>query len=329
MTVFFEDYDEVKQYVGTGYNNLDFDTIGPFTSAAGEAYLVPLLGRGEYDKLVTDWEAESVASEHVALLNKVRPAIAYFAHFLFAQEGGVTLNEDGIQRKEDENNKSAYQWQTRDYKRAQLDKGWTAMNALLVFLKDNVGDYALWGASPERTRVCKLMLPDVDTLAAYANVRDMATWWYLIRLQVECTRDILSKHITEDLMNDLLDGMLNDDLEAEEEEIKEMVQIVVAKYIMYEGLQDLPFRVSAGGVYLDTLEDGTRNIEKESQNLSDIKKYANREYKKMESALCDLKTYLNENATADKFADYYTAFIENASDDVVLNEDSKNVFIGF
>lgn len=130
-------------------SQVKFEAIKPTIATAENKYLVPLLGIEQYNALNDAYQAAPDVALTPALeilLEYCRRVTGPYTCVSWAPKADLQLSDSGAQRLESETNKSAFQYQIKNYVEANQLEGDEAAEALLQFLDANKNNYPLWVA---------------------------------------------------------------------------------------------------------------------------------------------------------------------------------------
>jgi hypothetical protein len=143
--------DDFKKVVAVG-KNLDFTEVSPFNSDAELKYIVPALGQTLYDSLNTKvTNNTALSADEAVALDYARKCIASFAVMNWFPLGQVQISSAGVQIVSNENAKTAFKWQIDQLQQQCFSLGYTALDALLLFLESKRATFTDWAASSSRT----------------------------------------------------------------------------------------------------------------------------------------------------------------------------------
>ena len=146
----FANISDVKLHIGGTVNkNLSLDAMKVFLSSASETFIIPKIGRAQFDFLVQDTPSPALTAKQLIALGVLKSAIAWFAIYEYVQVGDVQLSDAGLVRVEGEHTRTAYKYQTQNYRRNCLRQGWQQIEQLLEIFDQNASDFTLYEASEE------------------------------------------------------------------------------------------------------------------------------------------------------------------------------------
>lgn len=152
----FPDFDTFKSHVGGAVSqSMLLETITPAILDAAEQHIIPWLGQTMWDFLVAGVAADNLTSPHTTLLPYVQRALARLTLFEYSKEGSVQFSEVGLMRQESDSEgvvKGAWKYQENQYREHQRDRGFEALEKMLIHLEANSGDYSKWTSDTASNR---------------------------------------------------------------------------------------------------------------------------------------------------------------------------------
>jgi hypothetical protein len=148
----FKNIAEIQEYLPVTLT-FKFPEILPFITQVERDYLIPILSKAQYDVLSAAYNVETptLSAKQTQLLTECRMVIAPLAYCLWIPFGQVRINTGGIHIVVSETHKTAFQWQVDKLESSALNSGLSAIENLITFLEENVGDFPEWKASESYT----------------------------------------------------------------------------------------------------------------------------------------------------------------------------------
>ena len=150
MAILFSDLDELKKYLSVN-NSFTIKSLAPYITPAVDKYIKESISEDQYDALVTAYEG-TPSAEQTALIEKLQPALANFAMYIYLPFSEVNITDAGISRQESANFKTAYANQVEKLSSSLIEMGYDALETMLEFMEANEDDYPLWVASDAYTK---------------------------------------------------------------------------------------------------------------------------------------------------------------------------------
>jgi hypothetical protein len=179
----FTNFADIKLYVGGRLNqSVKLESLEATIYETARRHIVPWLTQTLYDRLVA---GSSLTAEETALALKVKRSLALLTIYEYSKVGVVEFGESGMHRVENENRKSAYRYQEREFKEDALIKGYNALEDAIKYLDANAA-FTTWAASDEG-------LAHRSTLLNYASDFRLLTMPECDRYTYECIRPIINE----------------------------------------------------------------------------------------------------------------------------------------
>lgn len=138
--------DEIQKYLITDAS-FDPKTILPYIEPA-EYEVQRMLGKVQYEELDDYYEASGTGiAELDALLPIVQRPLVYFAFLKGLDVFNVSIGNNGIAIVSNNTLVPASKERIENLRKNILDSAFDALEALLIFLEDNIDDYPLWESS--------------------------------------------------------------------------------------------------------------------------------------------------------------------------------------
>jgi hypothetical protein len=315
MAQLFATFDDIKPYVSGANVNNDIATLDGYIATAAEQFMIPLLGRTFYDGIVERYNTDDLTADERALLPYLQRPLAHFGYYEFVKDSGLIVGDEGIGTNEAGNVKRPAQWQVRDFRRNRLKHGWSAMQALLVYLWEHKGDFEDWADSDERVDLWRLVIWDVNQWNKYRQLEGFGTLWAL-RSYTKATIEIeIIPNLGEDFAEEVLTWLETGDADADLTALLPYLERTVVFGSLYRAAHDLPLKITADGVFLDEVDRGLQNDETSKIAKEQLGKLAGSSMIEFNNSLARMRKYLDQNAAADKYATYFNSDLYNVDAD--------------
>lgn len=322
----FTDFSEVKRFIGADANN-ELGTLEPYFEDAARDFLIPVMGQAEYDLLEANFP-DSLTPAQEKILPIAQNVIANFGYYLYADDGTMVINDSGFMRVEHSDAKSAYQWQVREFKTRRWTNGWRAAEKLAKEMYANMSDYALWQTSDERTEYNRIFVWHTLQMKRYFRIDSWGTMWALHAEFIRVQEDVLSPMITPELYDSVLDDIMTDSLSADTEPLLPLISAVQVAGVLKSAALDFGFEFGKDGLTKSEVDKSANNSDKRTltpiAERDRLHKVFSEKYHK---AYCALKQYLDANSTAEKYASYYSEFVDVEAEDETDHNQDKGVFL--
>lgn len=325
-----KDIAEVQKYVAVA-NALTLPGLVPEINEIEENVIIPHIGSAFYVELEAAYKSASLTAPQQLVVDRLQECIGNLAVGQYLDTVQVSISDSGVKRDESGNEKTAYRYQTEAAKAQMLRKGWLAMENLLSFLEGVKDTYPTWRDSPEYTVNKELLINSALVFDKHYAIGRSRLLYQALKYILKQTEDFdLEEVIGEALLAEIRAEVLAANVSADN-------QLILDKY-MYPALANLTIYRALGDMVVKLDVTGAVMHEKlavEGSNEQDVAAELDRVTAKrfnVQNAglkyIDKLKNYLNANASATKYAAFFTSDLYEAPivDD---GEDyESNVYVG-
>lgn len=284
------------------YSAIDVDfalsSIKSFIDDADENYIIPVIGRTTFDKVISLGEGTSTAEK--VIVNLLRKAEANFAVNLYVSAGSVNISDAGISVSKTEKSLPASDKKLVTLKSDTIEAGFNLLYNALDQIEANK-DALDYNDTQERAKNLAMFINNArEFQMAGINIGSSNNLYQTLRTyqftpEVYQVEKLLGNSITQTLRN----GILNNELEPLYAELLKKVRRAVAPLTMVEAIPFKVVAVNANGVFTTNHTDGGSSSNIENRNPAsenNIQRLINKCQEKADLALLDIENYLNENA---------------------------------
>lgn len=306
----FKSIEDLKAVVGAVNLNNSETKMEPFVEAALDEFVAPIISRELVDHLIETYmdadDSNEVRNKAILMLQK---SAANLSYMLLASDGGIEVTDQGMFRPEDSAVKSAWQWQTMDFRKAREQQGFSALRNLYLFLEKNTIEPFLqdYLDSPERTRMNSFFIQDDQTFNSFVSISGFQTWLSLRSFQTKIQAETLQEILTEELYNEL--SAISKVNLTEEKELITICQRVVASGTILAAIPLLPFKFSNDGLIVSEFISNKDNAKQETQAIERTRNLQASCSVEFAKAKEDLVKYLDKNASSSQYESYYTEVV--------------------
>lgn len=310
--LFKSDIDEVKKYLAIPITN-QFETIEGYLQDAMDTFIVDKLSADMLTKLQADVTANSTDADHLALLHLVKKAQANFAYLLYASDGTIIITDSGFLQMEESGQKSAYQWQVREFKEARKSRGWHSLNQMLTLLMRKRDVYTQFSNSPEYQELTSTMLVTLSEANKIRQMADMETLWAIRPAMHQVIDDVIKSNTTDALFSSLLTKYKGTTaLSSQESSAISKIQKALLHTALHVGSLEINFELTANGLrvpgYQHTGPNSNTNLPADRQDYFNLREDAK---KKGQAAVKELRKYLDATSSAAIFSEYFSSDLYN------------------
>lgn len=302
---------------------MDINLLKPYLEMAEKRYLQKVLGKEQFTDLETAYQNSiketpvALDQEDIDLLHYCRQVIVPLSFYLGADNIDVSVDSTGIRRSENENKKTAYQYQKNDFLKNQFNLGLERMDNLYGFLEENIDDYPLYAASEIRAGLNKLLIRSLADFERQVSIRE--SFWLFLHLRdimedVELTRVIPNMGEHYETIKSKIDSDQN--LTADETEILTYAKKTIANLSLNEVVNRLPVQLDSDGalmVFAENTKTINAKLPADDQKLNRLKEQylntGNNYFEMMVNKIQQLADAINEtDGTAEESTGNYIGF---------------------
>ena len=291
---------EIKVFCPTINRNMEWATLSPTVDQAERKYILPLLGKEQFEALVAAYTAGNLTDHLQSLLPQIQRPLAYYAFYELLPLLTTMVSDMGVQEQESREGTStpARQWVFQQNRDTALENADTFADALLEFLEENYNDYPLWKNSDAFTLTKELFINTSDGYNGIVPIGRSKRVWLALRpfvrmAESEYLLPVLSQPLFADLKAKLL-ASLGSPLSDEYQTLLKKTQQALAWLALYKALPFQAVRFTSGGIVQTTRNTGIRKQAPADRTTFETA-MAHAENNGM-SALRSLEKFLHENA---------------------------------
>lgn len=205
---------EVQSHIPVNMTS-DIDTVAPYLSNAERVHIKALIGKNQYDALVTAYDAagkilsavvDEDLREAIRICQKVTSNLGYYQAIPVL---AVSVGTTGIQVSSNEHTKQAFQWQVDELKNSILELGFDAVEELLSFLEESPDKFSEYIASDQYARLESFL---VENAAEFTRHFEINGSRYLFQQMAYLMRRVEDQVIKKLIGADLLEQLKADTL---------------------------------------------------------------------------------------------------------------------
>ncbi len=316
----FKTIEEVQEFWPT-LSTTEFVNIKPFIVQATRDFIIPAIGKEQYDDL-NEWYNEESPDESEAnelLLEKVQATLAMYANYYWIDPGQLQIGDSGIRIATTDTLKTAFQWQIEALKTSVIKQAGSAMDDLLEFMETNKDDYELWAASTAYTQFKDCFITSAAKFTEiYSALGGSRLNFLAIRGQMKQVEEfMLQAELSPEFYAELRGQYLANDLSDENADLIPMIQKAVAHLTMSAAFTQLVVGISENGV-LSFNTTANRIVTNNREPVKDarITKLELQAEKSGKAHMVTLKEFLKKNIS------YYPTYAESSAYDSTTTDTS-------
>lgn len=306
MSLLFKTVAEIKEFTGASMA-LTLDTLKPHLSYSwAEDEVLKIVGQDLYDSLLAKYVADELdepGNAHFkSLLPMVQKPLANLAIYSYMQEGGVSIEDQGIIADRE---KAAFQWQQEKAEAFYIDASYQSLDRLISFLLKNAGDFGNWTDTVYHSIQKDLLVNSPALFNQSVNIRgSYRTFAALLSTLQYVESKYVSPALGAAYLADLKSSLGTSDNQA----VLALLRPSICFLAMAEGMMDLNMELTANGVFVQSLRSNTHNIkQKEAPKLEELQLAVTRFKQRGLAGMETVRQFLNANASESKYAAFYTS----------------------
>lgn len=308
----FETTSELKKYIPANIS-LEFDDIKPYIALAETRFIIPVLGKAQYNKLqevFTNGLDQSSGSgsgsgsgslydedAHNDLLDKVRLPLANFAFLLYIPMAQVQISSSGIHISRNENKTAAFNQQIDDLKRSFQDSGYVGIDILLEFLEENKSIYTLWAASDAFTIFRESFINKTADFNKIININNSRRTFLTLKPIMKRVEDHFVKpSLCDDLFDEIKQEIRDGNVSGLNQKLLDLIQPAISHLTISEAIDELTIIYSDYGLSVFPNDTSIKRVDDEEMAQTTLGNLKIKSRQNGETYLRQLRDYLNANA---------------------------------
>ncbi len=246
----FKTIEEIKDFLPVSVT-FSFQDILPFIKQAERDYIIPAIGKEQYEEIDEAYNAETpdLDEEQEALLEKIRVPLASFAYMLWIPWGQVQIDSSGIRIVTNENIKTAFQWQVNALEESAMSSGYSGLEALLEFLEEGKDTYTTWADSDAYTEYKKHFIYSAKIFNQYFNIgSNRRTYMALSAIMNRIEETLIKNTIGVESYNEIKQQVKDNAVSEENQELLDLINPTVANLTIARGISQLSLRINNNGI---------------------------------------------------------------------------------
>jgi len=289
------DAEEFKEFLPVNVQ-LMYETVAPALALAEQNFIIPILGRELFLKLVTFYETSTLTPEFNTLLKKVQYAEFRLAYWNSFNELAVMITDGGVSA-----NISAENRLFRNERESLLEElktnGFNQLDTVIEYLEENMDLFPEFENSKYFSKLKNSFIPNTATFNDIYNINNSRLVFLKMKYFIEDVEQIIVPHfIGRKFMEAILDDIDHDKYVP----ILTKMRKFIVYMAIYNGISELhKLPTDKGLIFEKNSADGKTSGPLSRRELDKTSEY----YKtQAEAYRVALTCYLNQNKT--KFPEY-------------------------
>lgn len=302
---------EIRKFLPASVS-ITFTRIEPFIEVAENKYLKEILEFEFLAELNNYYEGSAQeTTEMDTVLKYAQRAVIYLAFYEGFDVLNVSIKDTGFFRKEDESNKSLFNYQERNLRDYFSKTGYNALEDILEYMEKNLSKFQTWANSEAyQNQRQHLINTAKDFTKIYRPLKNSRLVFLNMLSDLKAAEDFDIKQILgTELFEKLKDLVLDKDIEepafVEYKKLLPYVQDPLAYFTVVRAVKSLGANFTDKGLYFASFENTDKNFKRESQDVDKTLALIDGATSTAQQYVNVLEDYLNTNKTAlPEYADY-------------------------
>ncbi len=310
------------------------EEITPQIHDVEQEFIIPIIGQDQFDTLAA---LVGPTGTNLELLTRCRNALAKLAVWRWIPFGNVNVQSGGFSVTATDNGQVASQWRVDKLEEEMRTKGYNLLQDILTYLwSQPEGTFTDWDASDEKIEHRSTLILEANTFNKYYFIQSSYELFCRVKPgQREVMQQYIFPILGEDLYDQIMDQIQADNLSADNETLIEYIRRATAPLTIYESVASLGIDLTHGGITnLESSNNGDTTTMRVPANQNRVSYALRKAHSDGQKHLGALRAYLNNQASATKYALYYAsdlyqdpALLEEEDDEDIVNDGESSVFI--
>lgn len=309
--VLFNTIEQVKSYLSGIEISSEFSSIESDFLDAQEAIIKQTLGKELYDMLLEDYEehnGDADTMHYKDLLPHVQKALAPLGYLYHLPISMVKFGERGMYITQTETDRIPYEWTTNKIENYLIDIGMNRIELLLEFLEENQTDFDEWVDSTAYTVWKESFNNTAKDFSKQHNIDNSRRLYVALKSIIrQVDNNNIKPAISEALYDELMQQIKNNNISADNQLLMPMLQLAEAKLTIAKACIFLSLKLTDKGLVLKVTSPMQVASVDQQADKDMLQQVLNESRSEGEAELKKLRDYLNANASATKYAAYYSS----------------------
>lgn len=312
------------------------DIVGdvmPFIELATEKYLERYLGAEMVEELDEAYNSETPMSDELAeLLYYAQKPVAWFAMLMYADQGGVLITKSGFRIASTDEMKTAFKWQVDELKTSYREMGYYGIESMIKFLDKHLADYATYLDSTAFNSNREHFINYASDFEQYYFIDGSRNVYEVLRAQMrEIENTLVKDTLGEDYYDEFKAKIIADEVNSDDALIYADLKSAIARLTIAQGILSSAIKITNLGVMVNSYEMAGYDVNTNQKPASELQKSTGY-YQAFSSGQMFLKrvaTYLNANASGEKFETYFESdtYADPAAEDASFDNSDEGARI--
>lgn len=279
-------------------------------------YLLPIIGDDLYSQLETAHAGTPTEAETV-LIDKCRAVIVPFAFREELITRHLDIGDTGVSTTEEHSDtkttRRAHRWEYKELKEQLAKKGYAAQELLIVYLKANKATFTAWNTSPYNDPSEFAIIRDGSELRKVSGLLQPHRSYMLLRGIFNTIADsYLKPNISAEFYTALSARVVAGTTTANDDYILPLLRGACIRKALAMAATEMSIRFSETGFTIATKTIDEPDSESATASLALMQQFMKQQEDLARNLFEQAITYMNANASASVFAEYFASSLYTA-----------------
>jgi len=255
------------------------------------------------------------------LLYYAQRAVSNLAFMDYIPEGQLNISEKGIRIATNEEMKTAFDWQIKNLEQKYKHSGYNAIENMIILLARNLSSFSSWSGTIQHTALMGMIIWSAKDFNKYMNISESRiAFRELVPAIKKAEQFYLVPSIGQTYYDALITKVKANNAGGDDLAIINMIKPALVHLAVYMAMNE--YGIDFSGLFE---ESPKKRAQANQVQIESAEKFGN-------AYLQKLIDYLDENATASKYVEYYNYSQESNSYSVnenrfFDNDDENGIFV--
>lgn len=310
----FKTIQEIAQYV-TISNASTSSNVMPKQRGAEEDYIKPVLGDDLFASLQDQVTSGTITDTD--LMDKVRAALAFLVYYKELPLMHTIITESGLRSVTNDKIQGAYRYQYEQTRQHLENEGLSGLEKLYEYLMANPTKYSAWQTSDAYKRLNKNLIKTGKDFSSYYFLFQPHRTFFALQPVMQEVEDFYIKSIVDDTFFDYLKSVA--DPSTEEKTVIDYLKKAVANLTIHKSITKLAVKIRPEGFTVQLASPDRSPAFENNAGAAQLEQLHQDTYRDGNVYLNKAKTYLNSNASASVFGNYFSSAFYQSPDTPVTD----------
>jgi len=303
---------ELKEFATGATLGLKMASLAPSRDFIERKYIKKALGKEQFEALVAAYEDSidptptAMSSAEQALWDAVLAALAPLTMWHYTAANAAEITDKGQSERNAEDISPLRLWVSNLQRSTLFEQGMTELDNLLALLDENKDDYPDWVAGTGYAGLKNNLVQTTANFEEYIHIGGSRSFFMRMKPSIKKVEYItIRKALGEDFYNRLIEGLTADDLTSDETIVLNKV-IPAVVHLAFADC-DLPLQRGDDGLFTISNSAGSDTTHKNLPDGTWLTAVQREHERTGKIYLNEALDYLNKNATANKFEEYFNS----------------------